>query len=94
MKRLLPVLCLFVMWVTPANGEQIAAVYSGGKFNKFGGTWTGKTTATEAVTTFKIGTSGWTRCNGCVPDSDKDGKLIYCPTVAQRSNYCGNFLHK
>mgnify|MGYP004174845483 CR=1 FL=1 len=32
MKRLLPVLCLFAMWVAPANGEQ------------FDGTWTGKIT--------------------------------------------------
>ena len=32
MKRLLSVLCLFVMWVAPANGEQ------------FDGTWTGKFT--------------------------------------------------
>ena len=66
------------MWVAPANGEQIAAVYSGGKFNKFGGTWTGKTTATEAVTTFKIGISIMDGPFPCImPYSGKDLTLLY-----------------
>ena len=36
------------MWVAPANGEQIAAVHSEKKANKFDGTWTGKITAANA----------------------------------------------
>jgi hypothetical protein len=53
MKRLLPVLCLFAMWVAPANGEQ------------FDGTWTGKTTATETASTYLVGPLYITECNGC-----------------------------